>query len=487
MQTLSRDHYKSPHVSGWLTACAGVLLAGALGLRVATLNVTTFDADEYAFALVARDILLGKLPYSGIFDNKPVGLNYLFAAAEWIGGQSVTAIHALGLIASALAAWLIAKTARTLNVSLPGALALAALFLLETLWLGGWASMSEVVAAPLICLANYLLIRARKDSCSLYLGIGLIAGMTCQITYLAAPVFGLMVLGMLLTSREKLGARLFMGVLATLGLITAIMLVWLPQIISGDWLNYVTEQLAYHGHYRQPSPPGWLWRENFLGPLVLLGVPVAAIWAIQLQAGALRWPSRTFWIIALQLIGAMIAATASNRLYTHYLILALPALAVLPAITAQSSPPHLQGRYAAVLLVCAGLSALLPLPSLLKHLHQNSVEAEAARITRQLTPVGSTILVFNGQHTTYFLAQRAAASRFVFPNHYLQSCDGAPPVKSAASVLEEGLSARPALLLIGSLCPAEIDAVSVALQHGYHPVRTVVQDGKTIKIYAPQR
>jgi len=104
-----------------------------------------------------------------------------------------------------------------------------------------------------------------------------------------------------------------------------------------------------------------------------------------------------------------------------------------------------------------------------------------------MTPEGTAIFVFNGQHTIYFLAQRAAASRFVFPNHYLQSCDGAQPVKSAASVLEEGLNARPALLLIGSLCRAEIDADTVARQHGYQPVRTVAQDGKTIQIYAPQR
>jgi hypothetical protein len=206
-----------------------------------------------------------------------------------------------------------------------------------------------------------------------------------------------------------------------------------------------------------------------------------------LLAGALAWPTRAFWIIALQLIGAMIAAVASNRLYTHYLILALPAFAVLPAIIAKGSPPRLQGRYAAALLVCASLSALLPLPPFLKHLSQSSVEMEAARIVRQITPAGSAIFVFNGQHTTYFLAQRAATSRFVFPNHYLQSCDGAPPVKSAASVLEEGLNARPALLLVGSLCRAEINADAVARRHGYQPVRTVVQDGKVIEIYAPQR
>ncbi|MEO5599039.1 MAG: hypothetical protein ABIQ66_10515, partial [Novosphingobium sp.] len=308
------------------------LLALGLIYRLLAINIATFDADEYAFALVARDILHGKLPYSGAFDNKPVGLNYLFALAEWLGGQSVAAIHGLGLVASALAAWLIHKSARALEASPPIALALAALFVLEALWLGGWASMSEVIVAPLLCLANLLLVRAPHGSRSLYFGIGLIAGLACQITYLAAPCFGLTVLGMLLTSGEKLTERLLRGVLATLGLVAAIALVWLPQIVSGDWLGYVDEQLAYHGHYRLPPPPGWLWRENFLGPLVLLGLPVAAIWAVRLRAGALVWPPRLFWIIALQLIGGMIAAIASNRLYTHYLILTLPAFALLPAI-----------------------------------------------------------------------------------------------------------------------------------------------------------
>ncbi|MEP7221624.1 MAG: hypothetical protein ABI673_03040 [Novosphingobium sp.] len=461
------------------------LVAAALVYRLLALTIATFDADEYAFALVARDILHGKLPYSGVFDNKPVGLNYLFALAEWIGGQSVTAIHALGLAAAALSAWLIHRSARLLHASPPAALALAALFLLAELWLGGWASMSEVIVAPLLCLANLILVKSPQASRATYFGLGLIAGLACQITYLAAPCFGLTVAAMLVVSRDRLAVRLLSGVLATLGLIVAVVAVWLPQITTGDWLEYVREQMAYHGHYRLPMPPGWLWRENFFGPLVLLGLPVLGIWAVRLRGKALVWPSRLYWIIALQLIGGMIAAAASNRLYTHYLILTLPAFALLPAIIAADAPKQLAGRFAAVLLVCASLAALLPLPQYLKHSAQGSVEQDAARIVQRMSSQGSAIFVFNGQHTTYFLSRRAAASRFVFPNHYLQSCDGAQPVKPAGAVLEEGLSARPALLLIGNLCRAEIDADTVARQHGYGLVDTAARGDKVLRIYAP--
>jgi len=487
VQSLSRKQDRNPKLSIWLTLCAAILLGFALLLRLLTLHTAGFDADEYAFALVGRDVLLGKLPYTGIFDNKPVGLNYLFAAALRLGGQSVGVLHALGLLAAALGAWLVARSARAMQAPAAVTITLAALFLLEMLWLGGWATMSEVVAAPLLALANHWVITRPDGRRGLFLAVGLVAGLACQITWLAAPGFGLMTLGLMISGRPRPWAARFMeGVIAALGLAAAIFAVWLPQIVSGNWPAYMREQLAYHGHYRLPPPPGWLWRENFFLPVIVLGVPLGAVMVIQLWNRALTWPSRAFWIVALQLAGALIAACASNRLYTHYLILALPAYAVLPAVIARDSERRLWAPYAAALLLCGAVAAALPLPYLMHHLNGGDADQEAAAYIASHSAPDRPILVFNASHAIYFHAQRSAVTRYVFPTHYIASCAGGETEISTAAYLEAGLRAHPALLAAGVKCAVDLDVSAVARQHGYEPVHTVDQVGERITIYAPQ-
>jgi hypothetical protein len=134
----------------------GAALVGVVFVaRLALLNVAPHDADEFMFALGGRDLLQGHLPPNGVFDNKPVGLLYLFALAELIGGQTVAAIHGLGLVAAALTAGLLVVSIRRLGASEGIAPALAALLSVEIVCLGGWLTMSEVVAAPLIAGATF--------------------------------------------------------------------------------------------------------------------------------------------------------------------------------------------------------------------------------------------------------------------------------------------------------------------------------------------
>ncbi|KMS54429.1 hypothetical protein V474_20870 [Novosphingobium barchaimii LL02] len=385
-----------------LTGGAAILLLLAFYARWKTLAVTTFDGDEYAFALVARDILQGKLPYTGIFDNKPVGLNYLFALAQALGGQTVAAIHALGLVSAALAAAVIYFSTRRLQMSRAVALGLAALFATETLHLGGWASMSELVALPFLCLANYLTLEQ--------------------------PL-----------RWQSILAR---GVAISFGFVAALALAWLPQLLSGDLQHYLAEQAQYHGAYRSPFPPLWLWRSNFIEPLSFLSLPtVVACVLYGIAHRRLRF-GRAFWLLSLQLIGAVLANCASNRLYIHYLILALPAAALLPAAMLRTVPLNNSRWLALAVLACAAFHQISLLRALPDYLVRPSLEADAARLIESRTLPNSAIMVFNAQHTIYYLSHRPAATRFVFQNHYLSTCDGAPAIKSALQVLQLGLAEK---------------------------------------------
>ncbi|GEM_PF-2907971 len=311
-----------------LLAGAIMLLLLAFYARLKTLGVTTFDGDEYAFALVGRDLLHGQQPHTGIFDNKPVGLNYVFALAQALGGESVAAIRAVGLVATGLSAMLIFRSVRGLQMPASVALGLAALFATQTLYLGGWASMSELVAVPLLCLANYLMLGRQPEgnppAIPTLLAIGAAYGLCAQITYLTLPAFGLVALGLTLERHLRWRPLFTRGLSIGIGFVTAMGLVWLPQLLSGGLLPYLAEQAQYHGDYRVPTPPLWHWRSNLIEPLIVLGAP-SLVAGILYAASYRRLPlDRATWLLGLQLAGAIIAASASNRLYMHYLILALP-------------------------------------------------------------------------------------------------------------------------------------------------------------------
>lgn len=70
-----------------------------LFLRVSGLYQPVLDFDESVFAEFANKLLTGSLPYSGVFDNKPPGTYYLFAAVFSVAGLSnLYAVHAVTIL-----------------------------------------------------------------------------------------------------------------------------------------------------------------------------------------------------------------------------------------------------------------------------------------------------------------------------------------------------------------------------------------------------
>lgn len=204
-----------PRLTVWMGLGFVVL---ALTIRAISINVPVFDWDEYAFALAARDVLHGRLPYTGIFDNKPVGLVYLFTIFEWICGQTILSLHAVGFIASSLTGWLLYHSNRQQKLSSALGFAIAALFLFQVLYCDGWASMSELVACPFLAWANFMVLQGDWRRPRFLIGFGAIFGIACQISYLTVPCLALMAPGILLLGeRQPLSASLRDAALMVLG------------------------------------------------------------------------------------------------------------------------------------------------------------------------------------------------------------------------------------------------------------------------------
>jgi 4-amino-4-deoxy-L-arabinose transferase-like glycosyltransferase len=76
------------------------------------LPISALGPDEGLYALIARDLLHGKLPYDGAFDHKPIAVYYLFAAFQAAFGETIASIRLIGIFVVSATAVLIAGIAR---------------------------------------------------------------------------------------------------------------------------------------------------------------------------------------------------------------------------------------------------------------------------------------------------------------------------------------------------------------------------------------
>ncbi len=98
------------------------ILAGLTVLGCSSLVATfSFGRDQSIYAVVADGILQGAVPYRDLWDFKPPGIFFVFAGAQALFGRSMAAariLEALGLVAMALA--MLRLSTRWFNSSLPG-------------------------------------------------------------------------------------------------------------------------------------------------------------------------------------------------------------------------------------------------------------------------------------------------------------------------------------------------------------------------------
>jgi hypothetical protein len=220
-------------------------------------------------------------------------------------------------------------------------------------------------------------------------------------------------------------------------------------------------------------------------PLALLCLPILTAWVYRTprQGGVKALPPLA-WILGLQLLGAALAAAASNRFYLHYLILAVPAAGALAAVLLADTPgPGRPARWSGLGVILA-IGAALPMQYLGQRLKARDLDVKAAAVVDRLSKPDQSIFVFDEVHPVYFLAGRRSASRYVIPMHYLPNCMGANAIASPGAVLAQALARRPALVLVGALCPPQIDAAAQIRRAGYRIVDRIEQDGRTVVMYA---
>ena len=311
-----------------------------------------FERDEGEYAHAADLLASGGLPYRDTFLQKPPGIFLVYAAVQSIAGRSDTAIH-LSALASYLGAVLVlAALARRLGGDLAGVLAalLAALGFLSPLNEPHPANTEAFLILPATA-AYAILVRAwdvaraggvRHRLVRLASASGLCLGIASLFKQVALAHAPHLLLGWLLVARLRRDS----SVLA-LAFVATTILPWVlalsPWWAAGALGDFLEGVLLHNLRYVAFNPEGGF------GELLARRVAVASLFDrlfwIAGVAGAVALAAlgrrRGAFVAAGWLATAVLGVSAGGYFRGHYLLQAVPPLALSAALAASSLPSPL--------------------------------------------------------------------------------------------------------------------------------------------------
>ncbi|HWA23887.1 MAG TPA: hypothetical protein VG735_15940 [Caulobacterales bacterium] len=330
---------------------AVLITAFVLLIRLPNAFYAGMDWDETTYSMVAVEILKGHLPYTVVFDHKPMGLYWVFAAFIGMFGYDPFATRLMAIAAVAGAAITLHHIAtKRFGLSAGAALVLALIYAFATGGIGGSAVNSEILinAATMGWLALLLKNPERPGALSL-LGAGALMAWGVQFNYLAGAlivgfVAGYGVLAWTVRSSLVERARFFAlnGLTIFAGFALMNLAILAPLLVTGLFPSYFAEQTQYLSGYKPDIDNLRDMMLQLERSLPYLTAPVAivacAIWmAFRRTPAAPPVGGVSFNALSIVvggvLLGAAAAALTSGRFYPHYFLQVLPPLFVLLALS----------------------------------------------------------------------------------------------------------------------------------------------------------
>jgi hypothetical protein len=483
------------HTLGW--DFAGLLLATAV-LRLPMLFVSVIDWDESAFAIAAREVLHGHLPYITFFDNKPVGSSSLLAVAFGLFGTSVETIRLVGMLAVAATCWGIYLIARRCGGGRAVSLSAAALYIAFSTRLSGTATMTEIMLAPFTAAAVLLLIRlqalsGRTARLLTSLAAGLLFGIAVWIKYVplapAACVGLACLLEMLVRRRVVRTQAIAVGLAFALGVAAPTLATVLCYGRAGLLPTFWYANFGYLGHYvgiaRDHTVRGALTETllTFWPLAILVGLIVLPSVTRALLGGERRYP---VMIVGAWLFGEAVAAIAPLQFYPHYFLMPLPPLCLLAALVLWRGVGAMVMTTQAGRAMAASTVAIMLVPlthhavDAARALTRPDIPRQVAALARRTVRPGETLYVVNDQPIIYILAHATLPTAYAFPTDLIGPQRDIVPVDRLAE-LSRVLATRPRMIVLDAAAgwtdPIKVDLagrqmVEAALAASYDGVAT---------------
>jgi len=309
--------------------------------RAGAWPVALIDPDEYAFILAGREVLHGHLPYTTMFDIKPVGASLLLALAMKLGGATVLAVRVAGAVCVFATAVLLHETARLLSAGSRQAIGAGILYIAFSVLFHGLATMTEIMLAPFSAAGVLLLVRwcaARgAGRTPLVCGAGLAFGIAVCIKLVPCiPAFAVALsAGIVAMAARRIGPiRLILqGVLfaACVALpMAASAGVFLQEHKLDEWM---LSNFGFIGLYN-PRLPFHVAVTKAINALVeMWPLVLAGLVGLSLRPPA-RQPSGASAVRAVPgiwLAAELLAVIMPGQVFPHYFLQALPPLCLLAA------------------------------------------------------------------------------------------------------------------------------------------------------------
>lgn len=316
-----------------------VVIAGLVVLlRAPIFGVSSLDPDESMYFVIGRELLHGHLPYVTTFQEKPLGAPLAVAAAMGLLGPTVLAARILACVAVTATALLLRQIVMTAGLSRLAGFLAAALYALMATRVGGLATNTEILFAPLTTAAAWIAVRDRDAPSAArrrqaVLLFGLFIGLSIWFKYIAAlpgaVMFIVMAAGWWLRDKARLGELVFLGALCTAVVVAPTALSAAFYAWQGYWnefwycnFGFMSNYLAV-GDLPRPRVELFMFHVFEIGPLLVLGACGFASRRLAPSPVLLT----TGWFLA-----ESVAMAAPWKFFDHYFLLLIPSLCVLSAV-----------------------------------------------------------------------------------------------------------------------------------------------------------
>lgn len=413
-----------------------------------------FGRDQGVFATAADVLARGGVPYRDFWDVKPPGIFCLYWVSFALFGRSMLAPRLLDLLWMLATAGAIAYLGRRLLS--PWAGAAGAFFFLIRYVAGNsfWNTTQPdgFAALPLVLAAGALVSAEEKRKTGMAALCGGLIGLAVLLKFTLGAFLVVPLLAVLLSRDEPRRTRVvraaayLAGCAAVPGLVTVAL--WRAGALP-DMIEVLFTWNAEYSRLRVPIP---LARDPvrqtlrfligdphpLLFPVGLLALAGAADLIARRSSGRLRWVVPTWGLVL------MASVWAQGKYYTYHWLPVLPPVALLGGYGMSFVGGRLRSslpRPAAAALCALGIVAVLtplglaywrslnwPVRYLAGQIDQSAflerydpygdfslaADREVARFIRENTLPSDHLFVWGFEPLIYFLAERPAASRFIY-------------------------------------------------------------------------
>jgi 4-amino-4-deoxy-L-arabinose transferase-like glycosyltransferase len=420
---------------------AALFFAAVLITRLPSFFLSVLDWDESLYVLMARQWQAGHLPYTTIWDNKPIGIYGIFVLFQTVFGDPVLAIRAATIAAISATAFAVFRIAllipRADGGYAPVAVFAGIAFIICSISNDGLAANTEIFMAAFSAFA--MLCALSPDFCSARPPVrgfvaGLLFGLAFMTKYVAVFEAPALALALLAATPGAPRARLAACSAAAAGAAVPLLLTVLLYAATGHlrlwWDCSIAANLL---RVATPLSAGALsyvlnlqlarWLPLFCSAAILLAsAPFLA--APILRRQKISRPAVFHMFLLLWLLGGSAGVAAAKLFYDHYFLQILPVLCitlawVLQHFAGRLTPPLRALVFAAILAIpCFGAGATLMGASLplAAPPHADTPRQIAGEMSR--LPAGSPrqIYVFDYQPIIYSLAGETPPTRYAFPS-----------------------------------------------------------------------